>query len=228
MALATWWSGDPLPELPPLRDLRVATTADVPLLARLNALDRAEGQARLCTGHRPYIARLGDLPVAYGWVATTGATIGELGVSFALPHRDRYLWDFATLPAWRGRGIYPRLLQAIVAAESAGADRLWIIHAPENPASARGIARAGFVPIGELSFRAAGGVGFRPYDRPTRARAGTALLGVPLLDGEAAAAEALAPCWHCAIEAAQRELPPRAAACWQGAAGAYPCKCIEG
>lgn len=90
----------------------------------LAALDPAEIRARLAGGHRPYVASLDGAPAAYGWVAGTGATIGELGVTFVLPAGDRYLWDFATLPAWRGRGIYPQLLRAIIAAESATGARL--------------------------------------------------------------------------------------------------------
>jgi GNAT superfamily N-acetyltransferase len=226
MALATWWHGDPLPALVSLPDLRATETNDIALLARLASLDPTEVAARMDSGHRPYLAWIGEEPAAYGWVAGAGATIGELGVSFVLPRGDRYLWDFATLPAWRGRGIYPHLLQAIVAAESAaGAARLWIIHAPENPASARGIVKAGFTPVGDLSFRAVGGAGFRPFDDPIRARVGAALLGVPLLGADGGPVEPLAHCWHCALEAAQRALPPGAAACFLATRDATPCSC---
>jgi GNAT superfamily N-acetyltransferase len=225
MALATWWQGDALPALPPLPGFRAATTDDTALVARLNALTRAEVRERLAGHHRPYVALLGDEPAAYGWVAGAGASIGELGVSLTLPRGDRYLWDFATLPAWRGRGLYPHLLQAIIAAESPPAARLWIIHAPENPASARGITKAGFAPVGELSFRARGGPGFRPFGDPARARVGAALLGVPLLDAAGGTGEPLAHCWHCAIEAARRDLPPAAAACFGDAMDDRPCTC---
>ena len=225
MALATWWSGDPLPPLSPLPDFHAGTTADIALLARLAALDSGEVEARLTAGHRPYVATIGGKPAAYGWVAGTGATIGELGVAFTLPRGDRYLWNFATLPAWRGRGTYPHLLRAIVAAESPPAARLRIIHAPENPASTRGITKAGFAPVGELSFRARGGAGFRPFDDPVRARVGAALLGVPLLDASDGAGEPLSHCWHCAIEAARRDLPPVAAACFSEALDDRPCTC---
>ncbi len=227
MSLATWWNGDPLPRLPLLPGLRAAMTTDTALLARLAALDPTEVAARMANGHRPYLAWLVDEPAAYGWAAGAGATIGELGVAFTLPRGDRYLWDFATLPAWRGRGIYPHLLQRIIAAESAtGAARLWIIHAPENPASARGIVKAGFAPVGDLSFRAAGGAGFRPFADPLRAGVGAALLGVPLLGPDAESDEPLAHCWHCAIEAAQRALPPGAAACFLATSDETPCICV--
>ncbi|HEY8601889.1 MAG TPA: hypothetical protein VIL85_25910 [Thermomicrobiales bacterium] len=226
MALATWWHGDPLPALSPLPALRAAVTTDTALLARLAALDPTEVAARLAGGHRPYLAAIDEEPAAYGWVAGAGATIGELAVTFTLPRGDRYLWDFATLPAWRGKWIYPHLLQGIVAAETAaGAARLWIIHAPENPASARGIVKAGFAPVGDLSFRAAGGAGFRPFADPIRAGVGAAMLGVPLLGPGAASDEPLAHCWHCAIEAAQRALPPVAAACFLATRDETPCTC---
>jgi GNAT superfamily N-acetyltransferase len=226
MALATWWNGDPLPTLPLLLTLRTAATTDTAPLARLAALDPTEVAARIADGHRPYLAWIGDEPAAYGWVAGAGATIGELSVAFTLPRGDRYLWDFATLPDWRGRGIYPHLLQRIVAAESAtGAARLWIIHAPENPASARGIVKAGFTPVGELSFRAGGGAGFHPFSEPIRAGVGAALLGVPLLGADAGSIEPLAHCWHCAVEAAQCALPPGAAACFLAVRDETPCIC---
>ena len=210
----------------PLPEFHSHVSTDIALLARLAALDSCEVAARRAGGHRAYVALLGDAPVAYGWVAGAGATIGELGVSFALPHGDRNLWDFATLPAWRGRGLYPHLLQGIMAAESPPAARLWIIHAPENRASCRGIAKAGFAPVGELSFRVDGSSGFRPHGRPERARVGAALLGVPLLAENGAATEPLAPCWHCAIEAVRHELPASAAACWVGPGHSSPCRCV--
>ena len=46
------------------------------------------------------------------------------GLSWPLGPQDRHLWDFVTLPAYRGRGVYPHLLQAILRAESEGAEHL--------------------------------------------------------------------------------------------------------
>jgi glycosyltransferase involved in cell wall biosynthesis len=72
------------------------------------------------------------------------ASIGELGLEFAIPAGNRYLWDFATLPAWRGIRIYPRLLHVIVNRESIEAERFWIGHVDGNSASGRGIVKAGY------------------------------------------------------------------------------------
>ena len=94
MALATWWSGDPLPALRPLPNLRTRETADTTLQARLAALGPAEVASRLADDHRSYVASLDQVPVAYGWAAGAGATIGELGVAFTLPRGDPvYLGD---------------------------------------------------------------------------------------------------------------------------------------
>jgi GNAT superfamily N-acetyltransferase len=213
MALAAYGKDDHLPVLVPLPGFLAAQSDDVALIAHLTRLEPAEVRQRLNAGHRAYVGYLDDVPTVYGWVAGVGAEIGELGVSFVLPAGDRYLWDFATLPDWRGRGIYPHLLQAIIASER-DAQRLWIIHAPENLPSCKGIARAGFVPVGELSFRADGDAGFIPYLDNARPRISATLLGVPLLDPSGSAPEPLAPCWHCPIAAARAEQRPDAAACW--------------
>ena len=96
-------------------------------------------------GHRPWLARIGKVPVGWGWVAAREAEIQELGFSFALLPGDRYLWDFTMLPAWRGHDVNPALLQAILVE---GATRFWIGHDRDNAASARGMAKAGFREVG--------------------------------------------------------------------------------
>ncbi len=146
----TWWRGDPLPALAPLPGFRAVATDKYPLIAELAQLQLDEIQARARGGNQAYIAYLDEHPVAYGWSAASEGAIQEVGLEFAIPPRNRYLWDFATLPAWRGRGIYPRLLQAILAAEAPLADRFWIGHTADNMASRRGIIKAGFQEVEAL------------------------------------------------------------------------------
>lgn len=155
MALWTWWTGDGLPALAAIEGFAAGSAADIEGLAALTGLAPDEVSGRLAAGNRCYVARLGGEAVGYGWVADGGAAIGELDLAFRLEAVDRYLWDFVTLPAWRGRGLYPHLLQAILRAEDGA--RLWIINAPENAASARGIAKAGFAEVGSLAFTRGGG-----------------------------------------------------------------------
>lgn len=195
MSLLTWWKGRTLPSLGPITDFRVATAEDLAPIVRLAQLSPTEAQARLTQGHKCYIAYLEDEPAAYGWVAQRQATVGELQLEFALGPETVYLWDFATLPAWRGRGIYPRLLQTIVRSEAAR--QFWIMHAPENGASARGIRRAGFAPVGTISFRADATVALAPTGDAGQALVGAQLLHLPVLVPNTQVS--LNPCWRCFI-----------------------------
>jgi hypothetical protein len=194
MALATWWKNDPVPELRPLPNFRVLVAPDDVELARINRIALSEVQARRQQQHRPYVGYLDGQAVAYGWVATKSASIGELNLEFPLPITDRYLWDFATLPDFQGKAIYPHLLQGILASELAeGVEHFWIIYAPENLPSGAGMNKAGLLPIGQLSFQVDGKVGLVALNHSARAAVGAELLGVPLLE------TILAPCWQCGM-----------------------------
>lgn len=210
MALSTWWSTDPMPDKKPLSGFEAGPADDFQSLAHLNRLPMHEVQERLQAGHRPYIATIDGQPASYGWVATRQASIGELDLSFVLPDAQRYLWDFGTLPSFRGLGLYPRLLQTILTKEVHTADFFWIIHAPENLPSGVGIEKAGFIPVGQLSYQLNGCPGLQPFDDIERAKAGAVLLGIDLIEA------VLAPCWccgsltrhHCGVEDAEACWPP--------------------
>lgn len=176
---------------PPVAGLAVHRELDPSVMARLQRRELSEIRARFESGHRAYVAAMDGVPAAWGWVATSSATIGELKASFTLSTADRYLWNFVTVAAFRGRGIYPRLLDAIVEAESVEGERFWIAYAPENHASGTGIMKAGFTLIAELSFDHSG----RPVVKDIRDGGGSAasrLLGLPEIT------EAVAQCWKCA------------------------------
>jgi GNAT superfamily N-acetyltransferase len=218
MALATWWRGDSVPPLSPLPGFRVEASQDERLIGHINRLAQDAVRQRIRTGHQPYLAYVRQAPVGYGWMATREASIGELGLCFALPATERYLWDFATLPEWQGYGIYPRLLQGILAQQVPAVERVWIIHAPENTPSGVGMAKAGLLPVGLLSFQGDGGVGLAPFGSPERAQAGAALLGIPLIE------HVLAPCWHCG--GAAHSTAADAPSCWPPLQPAtQPCTC---
>lgn len=220
MALATWWTQDALPDLPALPGFQVAIATDDLTLAKLNRLSVAEVRARREAGHRPYLGLLDGEPVAYGWVATEEASIGELRLIIRLPSGNRYLWDFATLPGFQGRGIYPHLLQAIIRQESPEAERFWIIYAPENLPSGAGMEHAGLLPVGQLSFQSDGAVGLAPTGSHDRAQAGAELLGVPLLE------VALAPCWRCGGLTSDPAMASGAGSCWSPTTSQMrPCAC---
>jgi hypothetical protein len=171
-------------------------------MAALQGRTELEIARRFAAGHRAYVAYWEGVPAAWGWVAIRSAEIGELGFAFQVPAGARYLWNFVTAKSHRGLGIYPRLLDAIVRAEYAEAERFWIAYAPENHASGAGIRKAGFTTVAELSFDVAGRAAVRGVGRAERggreAWGGTGggavaagVLGLSLVE------EPLAPCWRC-------------------------------
>jgi ribosomal protein S18 acetylase RimI-like enzyme len=190
MPFAARHRSDPVPPMTASPGLVVRREHDVAVMATLQGRLEAEMRRRVDAGHRAYVAWRDGAPAAWGWVATRAAEIGELGSSFTIPAGERYLWNFVTLPAHRGQGIYPRLLDAIVRAESRDAERFWIAYAPENHASGAGIRKAGFVDLAELSFDAAGRAALRGLV-PGGGQVASRVLGLP------EAQDALTPCWRC-------------------------------
>lgn len=206
MALATWWASDRLMDLAPLSNFQVRLATDDAQLATINQITVAEVAQRRRAGHLPYVGYIDRMAVTYGWVATRQASIGELNLVFPIAADSRYLWDFATLASWQGRGLYPRLLQAIVQAE--GAERFWILHAPENLPSGAGMQKAGFQAVGQLSFQWDNSLGLIPFGNPERARIGATLLGVELIE------DGLSPCWRCVNQVACTcQLDPESCSC---------------
>jgi hypothetical protein len=192
MALATWWYEDGIPQMAARTGVSVEVAVDDDLLASIAHISKEEVAKRRADDHRPYLVRVDGEPAGYGWVAMRRASIGELDLEIELPKGHRYLWDFATLPAFRGCGVYPQLLTEIVRRECPPATRLWIIYAPENLPSGIGIRRAGFAPIAELSLDSNGQAALGVVGDHGRAYEAQRLLGLPLVDGD------LDPCWGCA------------------------------
>jgi len=163
---------------------------DSQFMAQLQGRTAEEMAARFAAGHKAYVAFIGNEPAAWGWVATHSAEIGELGSRFSIGAGERYLWNFVTRAAFRGRGIYPCLIEAIIGAESAFADRFWIAYAPENHASRTGIVKAGFRTVADLAFDSAGQPRIRALT-DDGGRLAAALLGIP------ESVEPLTECWRC-------------------------------
>ena len=190
MPFAARHRSDPTPMLAPLAGLDVRRVDCAATMAALQQRAEADMQKRFDAGHRAYVAYLNAQPAAFGWVATRSAEIGELRSTFAIPADERYLWNFVTLAQYRGLGIYPRLVDAIVRAESCEAERFWIAYAPENHASGSGVRKSGFTDLAEMSFVGEGRPALRSII-PGGARVVSELIGLRETD------DVLTPCWHC-------------------------------
>jgi ribosomal protein S18 acetylase RimI-like enzyme len=177
--LWSWWRGDALPICSVVSGLTVEESKHVELLSQLMGVPEAALSEQLWLGHRAYLARLRTLPVAVGWSATGEVALLGGRVTLHVPPHHRYLYGFVTHPNWRGRGIYPHLLQAILRIEEQ--EYFWIIHLLENTSSQRGIHKAGFRVAGRFSFFSTGGLGLVPPPGDSeRAQVAAHLLGLPL------------------------------------------------
>jgi ribosomal protein S18 acetylase RimI-like enzyme len=114
---------------------------------------------RLERGSRAFAGwEAGEL-VCYGWVSTGSECIGELATMLRLAPGHAYVWDCATLPAHRRRGLYTELLRVIVARLGAeGLLRLWIGASLSNGPSLRAFASAGFTPVLVVTHARLGGL----------------------------------------------------------------------
>lgn len=180
-----WWPGDSSPVFAPWPEFSAASADDDAALGGLSGAEAAELQAWRRDGNQPYLARVAGEVVACGWSAARTLAIGELGLVQPLPAGDRYLWGFVTAEPWRGRGIYPRLIAAIISREGA-THRYWMGHEPGHNSSSRGILKAGFRQVGAICRRAAGDFALLPTGDPARAKIGAAVLGATMIaDGAA-------------------------------------------
>ena len=106
---------------------------------------------RFARGCHCYIARIDGQLATYGWVTFDEESIGELGLSFRLQAGETYIWDCATLPAYRGLRLYPALLAYILRElQHQGQQRVWIGADSDNLASQSGLTLVGFQPISDV------------------------------------------------------------------------------
>jgi GNAT superfamily N-acetyltransferase len=109
---------------------------------------------RLQTRRRCFILKAGDQVATYGWVTAGAECVGELEREFHLHDDEVYIWDCATVPAWRGQRCFSALLsQIIYRLHDEGIPRLWIGASRQNQPSIRSFANAGFQPVIDVIYR---------------------------------------------------------------------------
>jgi len=106
---------------------------------------------RFDSGRHCYAGRIAGILVTYGWVTFDEEEIGELGLSIRLKAGEAYIWNCATLPAYRRQRLYSALLSHIIRElHLQGLHRLWIGADSDNLPSQSGMALAGFQPVGDV------------------------------------------------------------------------------
>jgi RimJ/RimL family protein N-acetyltransferase len=93
----------------------------------------------------------GPTVVSFGWVTLSDRQIGRSIVPAAPGWA--FLYNFYTNPDFRGQGLYPQLLTAIVKSLTKIHRHVVIIDVnSRNKASLRGIEKAGFIPVGSTAW----------------------------------------------------------------------------
>jgi hypothetical protein len=111
--------------------------------------------ARRCAGNLPYVASTNGEAVAYAWVATDMAHLGDLGLSFALHEGDRFVCSTGAIEP-RGYELIPELLH--LAAQAEDCERTWVVARPDAGLGEMDLERAGFSVVAVLSFEPGAGV----------------------------------------------------------------------
>lgn len=115
-------------------------------------------QRRFAAGKHCYVVRVAEEIAAYGWVTFDEEVIGELRLRLRMGPGEAYIWDCATLPAYRGQRLYPSLLSHILRElRAAGLRLVWIGANTENVASQKGFVLAGFQPVMDFFLASASG-----------------------------------------------------------------------
>jgi N-acetylglutamate synthase-like GNAT family acetyltransferase len=121
-------------------------------LAQVMELDNTTlVQQRFDQGQHCYVGKLANSPVTYGWVTFDEEEIGEVSLRIRLKVGEAYIWNCATLPAYRRQHLYSALLAYIVASlRQQELRRVWIGTDHDNLFAQQGIARAGFQATGDI------------------------------------------------------------------------------
>jgi GNAT superfamily N-acetyltransferase len=145
---------EPVPVVTPLVAATFRAVGPDLLTDLVSAVGRdisAELQQRFETGRRCYAAWVGQQLASYGWVSFNDEHIGELNLRIRLLPGEVYIWDCATIPAFRRKLFYSALLRYVIEELHAeGFCRAWIGADKDNLPSQQGIARAGFHHVADL------------------------------------------------------------------------------
>ena len=145
------WPTPNVAPLVPATFARLGPEMAATLAGAMGLTDPAVVHQRFQAGRRCYAAWVGETLAAYSWVSFDDEAIGEMRVRIRLAPGEAYIWDCATLTAYRRCRLYTALLTHVIGEMRAeGLCRLWIGTDQENVVSQKGIARAGFLPVADL------------------------------------------------------------------------------
>jgi len=156
--VGTFWLLDlvrPLPTAPdpllPTTFLRLGPEDAGELAQAMRCADTEIVQQRFSADKHCYGGKIEGEIATYGWVTFDQENIGELDLNIHLAPDAAYIWDCATLPAYRGQHLYAALLAYIVRAlHTMSLRHAWIGADADNLPSQAGMVRAGFRPVVDI------------------------------------------------------------------------------
>ncbi len=144
------------------RLLDAATWAVQPYTSHIP--DRRLFQARLERGEQFWTAQLQEKIVSYCWAAQNPVEIGEIRRVIHPRAGEIYLYDAFTFAEYRGRNLYPALLQHILhSSRQQGLQRALIFVLSDNTASLRGVSKAGFRQFQRIIYTNVLGIAWYTY-----------------------------------------------------------------
>jgi GNAT superfamily N-acetyltransferase len=145
---------EPAPAVTPLLPAVFQRAGPDLVPALVSAMDGVSSEGllkRFENGRHCYTAWVNDQIASYGWVSFEDEHIGELNLRIKLLPGEVYIWDCATIPAFRRNHLYSALLAYIIEdLRAEGLCRAWIGADFENKPSQQGMRRAGFHHVADL------------------------------------------------------------------------------
>lgn len=131
-----------------VNDLRIDRVDDEKQFDRVVPPDVDPGfeRSNFARGGVCYVASVGSQPVGVGWVFRSSQLLSRMGQ----PSTSVYAGGFHVLEGFRGRGIYPALLDEICRAFVKPGVDVFAEISETNTASRKGLEKAGFSPLGIL------------------------------------------------------------------------------
>ncbi len=134
------------------------------LLAAVQQMDPISPDAlakRFELGRQCFAAWVDDSVAAYAWLTRGAEWIGEFERRLEVAEGEAYIWDCATVPAYRRRRLFSALISHVADELSReGLQRLWIISRMDAAPVNRAVERAGYTRITRLIYLRIGGYKF--------------------------------------------------------------------
>jgi GNAT superfamily N-acetyltransferase len=148
---------DPPPEPgPPRAEVAIERLEEAQAgeLERVVYYGRHEILRRFREGQICFVARIDGRIVHYSWMSRGREYAGEVEKELVFEPDERYLYNCRTLPAARGKGIYPTVIaRAMREAHAAGARRMAALVSADNVASLRSFEKMRFRVREEIRLR---------------------------------------------------------------------------